>query len=529
MNMAGYWKRYKKYLYVSETLGLTIDISRMRFTDAYLTKMEPHMQKAFDDMQRLEAGAIANPDEGRMVGHYWLRNAALAPDKNTKAEIEDTLVAIKEFSQGVHKGAIVSEKGKPFKNVLVIGIGGSALGPQFAAAAVGSPDDPMSVYFFDNTDPDGMDFVLGQIGEHLGETLSLVISKSGSTLETRNGMLEAKNAYETKGLNFAKHAVAVTGKGSKLDKIAVAEGWIARFPMWDWVGGRTSETSAVGLLPAALQGLDIDSILNGARQCDEATRSKTTMENPSAIIALMWHYATKGKGVKDMVILPYKDRLSLFTKYLQQLIMESLGKEKDLDGKVVNQGIAVYGNKGSTDQHAYIQQLRDGVNNFFVTFVEVLKDREGDSMFVEGDFTTGDYLSAFALGTRAALTESARESMTITIDKIDAFSLGILIALYERAVGFYASLININAYHQPGVEAGKKAAGAVVTLQNAVLNHLRADKTKAYSADDIAKAIGAEDIEMVFKILLRACHNSGRKVKITRGKTITESRFQYMG
>src|SRR5207247_3661910 len=107
---------------------------------------------------------------------------------------------------------------------------------------------------------------------------------------------------------------------------------------------------------------------------------------------LMWHYAGNGKGEKDMVILPYKDRLALFSKYLQQLVMESLGKEKDLDGNVVHQGIAVYGNKGSTDQHAYVQQLRDGVPNFFVTFVEVRKTRAGASMEVEPGIASGDYL-----------------------------------------------------------------------------------------------------------------------------------------
>ena len=106
-----------------------------------------------------------------------------------------------------------------------------------------------------------------------------------------------------------------------------------------------------------------------------------------------------------MVILPYKDRLQLFPKYLQQLIMESLGKERDLNGQIVNQGISVYGNKGSTDQHAYVQQLREGVNNFFVTFIEVLKDREGRSLMLDGKATSGDYLNAFLQGTRRALSE----------------------------------------------------------------------------------------------------------------------------
>ena len=174
-----------------------------------------------------------------------------------------------------------------------------------------------------------------------------------------------------------------------------------------------------------------------------------------------------------MVILPYKDRLVLFSKYLQQLIMESLGKETDLDGNVVNQGIAVYGNKGSTDQHAYVQQLREGVHNFFVTFIEVLTDREGNSISVdEAGNSTGDYLHGFYLGTREALDEKGRETLTVTIKEVNAQAIGQLIALFERAVGLYAHLININAYHQPGVEAGKKAATNILNMKKAVCDLL---------------------------------------------------------
>ncbi|MBF0539759.1 MAG: glucose-6-phosphate isomerase [Nitrospirae bacterium] len=529
MNPIELWQRYKTYLFDNRQLGLTLDISRMNFKDGFFDQMRPLIQKAFSAMDTLEAGAIANPDEQRMVGHYWLRNPALAPTPELRTEIEETLTAIKTFTRAIHSGGITSQAGKPFTKVLVVGIGGSALGPQFAANALGNPNDPMTPYFFDNTDPDGMDYVLGQIGTGLSETLTVVISKSGGTVETRNGMLEAKAAYTAQGLDFARAAVAVTGKDSNLDKIAIAERWIQRFPMWDWVGGRTSETSAVGLLPAALQGLDVDAILAGARLCDEVTRTKDALANPSAILALMWYHATNGCGSRDMVILPYKDRLQLFTKYLQQLIMESLGKELDSDGKLVNQGITVYGNKGTTDQHAYIQQLRDGVNNFFVTFVEVLKDRNTPSMQVETDFTTGDFLSAFLLGTRSALYGNARESMTITIDKIDPFSFGVLVALYERAVGLYASLININAYHQPGVEAGKKEAGKVVKLQQAILSLLRGNPTVSYTAEDTANAINLpNDVETIFKILLHLSANPNHKIKQLRPEhtPLTASRFQ---
>src|SRR6185295_3983193 len=167
--------------------------------------------------------------------------------------------------------------------------------------------------------------------------------------------------------------------------------------------------------------------------------------------------------------------LMLFSKYLQQLVMESLGKEFDLDGKVVNQGIAVYGNKGSTDQHAYVQQLREGVNNFFVTFIEVLKDRDTKTTLeVEPGITAGDYLQGFFLGTRDALTEKDRQSITLTVPDVSPRTMGMLIALYERVTGLYASLVNINAYHQPGVEAGKKAAGTVLKLQGEILELLGA-------------------------------------------------------
>ena len=526
MNKQDLWQRYKKYLHVNPAIGLMLDISRMNFAEGFFEEMQPRMQKAFLDMAELERGGIANPDEQRMVGHYWLRNPLLAPNNELAAEIEFTLRGVREFAANVHDGTITAPSGRHFSRMLVIGIGGSALGPQFVADALGSATDKVKPYFFDNTDPDGMDRVLAEIGTHLGETLTVVISKSGGTKETRNGMLEAKQAYQSAGLDFAKHAVAVTGRESELDRTAVQDGWLMRFPMWDWVGGRTSVTSAVGLLPAALQGIDIDALLEGARLCDTVTRATNTLANPAALLALMWHHATAGRGARDMVILPYKDRLLLFSRYLQQLIMESIGKETDLDGNIVNQGLTVFGNKGSTDQHAYVQQLREGVSNFFATFIEVLRDREGPSLQVEADVTSGDYLNGFFLGTRQALFENGRESLTITVDCLDARTVGVLIALYERAVGFYASLVNINAYHQPGVEAGKKAAGTVLRLQGKVLKYLHAGGERGFSVEEIAAAIGAKDeVETVFRILLHVSANPDHRIAIRRGETIFDATF----
>ena len=514
---AALWSRFQQFYTEYPSLGLALDISRVNFPDNFFATMERPMQRAYIAMAELEKGGIANPDEKRMVGHYWLRNPKLAPTRTIEDEITQTLADIKSFAAAVHDGALQGANG-PFKNVLVIGIGGSALGPQFVAKALGQPaTDKLKPFFFDNTDPDGMDKVLGELAGQLGQTIALVISKSGGTAETRNGMLEAKAAYEKAGLDFTKHAVAVTGFGSALHKVATGGGWLKSFPMWDWVGGRTSELSAVGLLPAALQGLDIQAMLDGAKATDDVTRNPNTKQNPAAQLALMWYFLGEGRGAKDMVVLPYKDRLELFSKYLQQLLMESLGKELDLDGKIVNAGISVYGNKGSTDQHAYVQQLREGVLNFFVVFIEVLQDRAGASMEVEPGATTGDFLSGFFLGTRTALYDNGRQSITFTVRDAGAFSVGSLIALFERAVGFYASLININAYHQPGVEAGKKAAASVLALQGKAVAHLSAGSGQSFTADALATALGQPDAaETLFKILGHLAAN-GRQVKVASG------------
>ncbi len=478
-------KQYAAQLLRYPDMGISMDLSQLPLTPEFLAEMQPLIDRAYADIAALEGGTIANPDENRMVGHYWLRNSAIAPTAELRAKIDEPLAALKAFAADVLEGRVLAPNGKKFSTCLVIGIGGSALGPELVADAL--PAQGLEMRFLDNTDPDGMYRVLDTLP--LAETLAVVISKSGGTPETRNGMVCARQYFAGKGLSFARQAVAVTGVGSTLDKVAVSEGWIKRFPMEDWVGGRTSETSVVGLVPAALQGVDIDSLLAGAAAMDARTRVADTAANMAMKLALAWYAAGEGKGRKDMVVLPYKDSLVLFSKYLQQLIMESLGKELDLEGNVVHQGISVYGNKGSTDQHAYVQQLRDGINNFFVTFIEV-RQSPTDTVEVEPGFTAGDYLQGFLRGTRKALSESGRQSITLSIPTVNAYTLGMLIALFERAVSFYASLIHINAYHQPGVQAGKLAANVFLKLLASAGAALT--ETPATAAQ-VAAAVGAAE------------------------------------
>ncbi|GJM98565.1 hypothetical protein PR202_ga15589 [Eleusine coracana subsp. coracana] len=528
------WERYVEWLYQHKELGLFVDVSRMGFTEEFLQQMEPLMQRAFVSMQELEKGAIANPDESRMVGHYWLRNPGLAPNSFLRTKIESTLDSILAFSHDVVSGKITSPSGR-FTSILSIGIGGSALGPQFVSAL--APDNPpLKIRFIDNTDPAGIDHQIAQLGPELATTLVIVISKSGGTPETRNGLLEVQKAFRDAGLEFSKQGVAITQENSLLDNTARIEGWLARFPMFDWVGGRTSELSAVGLLPAALQGIDVKEMLAGAALMDEETRNTVVKENPAALLALCWYWATEGIGNKDMVVLPYKDSLLLLSRYLQQLVMESLGKEFDLDGNRVNQGIAVYGNKGSTDQHAYIQQLREGVHNFFVTFIEVLRDRPpGHDWELEPGVTCGDYLFGMLQGTRSALYANDRESISVTVQEVTPRAVGALIALYERAVGIYASLVNINAYHQPVpcdqqvLRQGKRQLGKCWHFKKDCK-----DPVEPLTLDEIADRCHCpEEIEMIYKIVQHMAANdraiiaegscgSPRSIKVYVGECIVD-------
>jgi glucose-6-phosphate isomerase len=420
------------------------------------------------------------------------------------AAISAEIDRLEAFGRDVLAGTVTAPGHRPFTDVLWIGIGGSGLGPLLILRALQRQGVGLPFHFFDNVDPDGMARTLASLQDRLATTLVVVVSKSGGTPEPHLGMVQARARLQAAGGHWSEQAVAVTMAGSHLDQEAEAAGWLRRFDLFDWVGGRTSITSAVGLLPAALIGADLRGFLEGAAAMDRLTRVADLSTNPAALLAASWHVAGDGKGHRDMVVLPYRDRLEVFSRYLQQLVMESLGKRLDRDGRVVHQGLAVYGNKGSTDQHAYVQQLRDGLDNFFVTFIEVLEDPAAIPT-IDGE-CPADFLEGFLLGTRAALTEEARQSITITLRRFDARALGALIGLFERAVGLYGELINVNAYHQPGVEAGKKAAAGILSLQARVEGLLADGLPRSLAA--IQAELELETVEPVFWMLRHLCANA---------------------
>jgi glucose-6-phosphate isomerase len=276
-------------------------------------------------------------------------------------------------------------------------------------------------------------------------------------------------------------------------------------------------------VPAALIGADVRAFLAGAAAMDVLTRRPSPLRNPAALLAAAWHVLGGGRGDRAMVLLPYRDRLALLPRYVQQLVMESLGKRLDRAGRVVCQGLTVYGHKGATDQHSYVQQLLEGRDDAFVTFIAVDTERDGDPVPLEGGVTLGDRLFANLVATRNALSGQCRGSITITIRDAGPFSLGLLVALFERAVGLYGELVDVNAYHQPAVD--KHAGVDVLEIQLCATAHLRAAQG-SWTADEVADAIGAPaEVSTVYEILRRLSTDGTRGITATPAGAPGQERF----
>ena len=497
-------ERNRKYTLTDADSGFSVAFAGMNFSEEDLTGMQDKFDRAKREMARLEGGEIKNPDENRKVTHF--------SDRLSYPESEE-FAAVEKFANDIRSGKLNGQGGR-FRSLIVNGIGGSALGPQLLQFAINGPywnelkgidrKNNLKVYFLDNTDSAGFADVIAAIDP--ATTLALTVSKSGGTQETRNNMLALEDYYDECDVDFARHAAAITMKDSKLWKHAEEDKWLKIFEMAESIGGRTSETSIVGHLPAALAGINFKKFLKGACAMDEWTRSEDPQANPAAMLAAMWYIAGEGKGDRNMVIVPYSDRLVLLSRYFQQLVMESLGKEKDLDGNTVHQGLNVFGNKGGTDAHAFIQQLNDGRDDFFITFIEVLKDAM--VLPVDENSSMGTYLHGFQEGLSAALRARGRQVISITIEDVDEYNLGMIIALYERAVAMYAEFININAFHQPGVQAYKLAAGGILELRQKFMQAMMEfGEFSGTAADFAAKAGLAEDEVEVGGLLAKAALN----------------------
>jgi len=363
--------------------------------------------------------------------------------------------------------AAASDIAERFNNFVVLGIGGSALGPIAVHRALDTGHSGMNFIVEDNVDPERLKRTFD--GLDLKKTMFNVVTKSGKTSETMAQMMTVAGMLKKAGLKLTDHMIATTDKqNGNLALIAKKEG-LKTFVLPDSVGGRFSELSPVGLLPAAVCGHNIRSMLEGAAHMDEVCSRKD--KNPAAMFALL-HVMGMKKGMNLSVMMPYADSLKYISDWYAQLWAESLGKKVDLNGNVVFVGPTPIKTLGVTDQHSQVQLYVEGPFDKIVTFLKVDKFRNDleipaafeyvDDIAFLGGKTFGQLLKAEQSATEYALVAANRPNITITLSEVDEFSVGALLYFFEMATAYAGEMMGINTFDQPGVEEGKLATFALM-------------------------------------------------------------------
>ena len=384
---------------------------------------------------------------------------------------EETLWLVKEYA-AMTRGL--------FENILVLGIGGSALGGMAVCEALLKPfwnylsfeqrQKYPRIFFLDNVDPDQINGLLDILD--LKKTLVNVITKSGSTAETMSQFMILKNRLQEEiGDNYVRHIVSTTDRNTGvLRQISNEEGY-KTFVIPDDVGGRFSVFSAVGLLPFALVGIDVDEIIQGVKDMDLALKNTDIYHNIAAQNALIHYLLDTKKGKNISVMMPYSSRLRFVSDWYVQLWAESLGKEKDRDGNITNVGPTPVKALGATDQHSQIQLFNEGPNDKLINFIRVKNfdtNLEIPNIFeftgigYLGGNTINSLINAEADATKVSLTDYKRPNVTISMDKITPYNIGQLLYLFEVQTAIAGELYNINAFNQPGVEQAKNYTYALM-------------------------------------------------------------------
>ncbi len=423
-----------------------------------------NIEQEFSNYKDSIANIITNLNQRKDKPGQWLQWMNLGYN-------EETIWYVKEFASQV--------KGK-FENILVLGIGGSALGGIAVTEALLKPfwnlltpeqrDNYPRIFFLDNIDPDTINGLLQVLD--LKKTLVNVITKSGSTAETMSQFMIVKNILEKElGADYRNNIVATTDKKTGiLRQISEQEGY-KTFVVPDDVGGRFSVFSAVGLLPFAMLGLDIDAMVNGIKDMDLALKNTNISENIAAQNALIHFLMDTQKGKNLSVMMPYSSRLKYVSDWYVQLWAESLGKNKDNNGNDVHVGPTPIKALGATDQHSQIQLYNEGPNDKVINFIRVKEfdtTLEIPSIFEYtgigylGGKTINQLINAEADSTRVALSDYSRPTITITLDKVDAYNVAQLLYMLEVQTAIAGELYNINTFNQPGVEQAKNYTYALM-------------------------------------------------------------------
>lgn len=487
-------ERVKKYS-VPMAEGFSYNFAAKQVDDEVLNALKALVEEAqlAEKFEELYNGAVINTGENRLVLHQLTRgqlgNAVEADGVDKREFYVKQQARIAEFANKVHNGEITNAAGEKFTTVVQIGIGGSDLGPRAMYLALENWAKKnntlkMKAQFISNVDPDDAAAVLNAVD--VAHALFVLVSKSGTTLETLTNESFVKEALKKAGLDASKHMIAVTSETSPLAK---SDDYLAAFFMDDYIGGRFSSTSAVGGAVLSLAfGPDVFAqFLEGAAAEDKLSANKNVMENPEMLDALIGVYERNVLGYPGTAVLPYSQALSRFPAHLQQLDMESNGKSVNRFGEPVDYptGPVIFGEPGTNGQHSFYQLLHQGTDIVPLQFVGFRNSQIGTDIEIQGSTSqqklcanVAAQIVAFACGksddNRNKNFEGGRPSSIIIGDSLTPKSLGALLAHFENKIMFQGFLWNVNSFDQEGVQLGK-------VLAKRVLAHETDGALKVYS------------------------------------------------
>ncbi|RAR49858.1 glucose-6-phosphate isomerase [Flavobacterium lacus] len=481
---------YSKNIITQETMNHLLDLAKE-------VNLEDAIQKYF-------AGDIINQTENRAVLHTALRapsdSKIVVDGQNVMPEIYSVKNKIKNFTDEVVNGKRIGFTGKPFTDIVNIGIGGSDLGPVMIVEALQFYKNHLNVHFVSNVDGDHVNEVIKKLNPET--TLFVIVSKTFTTQETLSNSETIRNWFLTsaKQEDVAKHFVAVSTNIQKVTEFGIHPDNV--FPMWDWVGGRFSLWSAVGLTISLAVGFDhFDKLLKGANTMDEHFKTTPFEKNIPVVLALLSVWYNNFFGAESEALIPYTQYLQKLSSYLQQGIMESNGKSIDRDGNPVNYqtGTIIWGEPGTNSQHAFFQLIHQGTKLIPTDFIGYVKSLHGNqdhhdklmsNFFAQteallngksAEQVSAEFEKLGIVGERAAFLtpfkvfSGNRPTNTLLINKLTPESLGELVALYEHKIFVQGVIWNIFSYDQWGVELGKQ-------LANSILDEINSGKAKQHDS-----------------------------------------------
>ena len=464
--------------------GLTYNYAAKQVNEQILKTLSELAEEAqlVEKYQDLLNGSVINTGEKRMVLHQLTRGQlgkdVMADGVNKRECYINEVKRIADFANDVHSGKLVNEKGEKYTTVCQIGIGGSDLGPRAMYLALENwakknNTFKMEAHFISNVDPDDASAVAKSLD--LSKTIFILVSKSGTTLETLTNESFVKDYLKKAGLDTSKHMIAVTSETSPL---AHNPDYMAAFYMDDFIGGRYSSTSGVGgaVLSLAFGPKVFQEFLDGAAEEDKLALNKDITKNAALLDALIGVYERNVQNFPSTAILPYSQALSRFPAHLQQLDMESNGKSVNRFGEKIDYvtGPVIFGEPGTNGQHSFYQLLHQGTDIIPLQFIAFKKNQTGDDVVIEGSTSqvklcanVTAQIVAFACGKEDENPNKAfsgnRPSSLIYGKQLTPEALGALLAHYENKVMFQGFVWNVNSFDQEGVQLGKKLAKAVLS------------------------------------------------------------------